>query len=189
MKGNPQTRVIEGHEVRRIRLAALALLGATLAVVGAPAPAGAQDVGDRPAFARADGWHVHGRDGRGEFGMGMYLAQRLDLSDEQRAGIRGLIEQARPRLHQLRDARRANFRTLRDMAADDPVYDEVVERVARDNGRIEAAMIRERSRVRAEVAALLTPEQRTRAAELKAAQRDRMQRRHERRREAGNELL
>lgn len=190
MKGNPQIRVLEGYEIRRVRLALLALLAAAIAIMAAPTPAGAQDAGDRPAFARAGGGgHGHGPDGRGDFGMGIYLAERLDLSDEQRADIRGLIERARPSLRELGDARRANFRTLRDTATDDPAYDEVVERVAQDIGRIETAMIRERSRLRAEMAALLTPDQRARAAELKATHRARVEHRRERWRKSGNEML
>jgi Spy/CpxP family protein refolding chaperone len=91
------------------------------------------------------------------------MADRLELSAEQRDAIRDLLERERPRMQALREEQVANRQRLLDTPIDDVAYDSVVQEVAEANGRLTAERIRGLGQLRAETYALLTPDQRARA--------------------------
>ena len=109
------------------------------------------------------------------------MARRLGLGPEQQASIRALVERARPVSRALRDEMRGNRLELMATPTDGPDYDDVVQRIAESNGRLTSELIRHHAQLRAEVQALMTPEQREQARAIKSELRSRMERRIEQR--------
>lgn len=105
------------------------------------------------------------------------MADRLQLSPEQRNAIRDLMERERPRMQALREEQFANRQRLMDTPTDAAAYDSVVQEVAEENGRLTAERIRRRGQLRAEIHGLLTPDQRARAREVRDGLRLQMQQR------------
>ncbi len=125
--------------------------------------------------------------GAGELGMGGWgmhprlferTAGELELSDSQRQRIRGLFESARPGMQQRREQMRANAELMRRTQPGDPEYRAVVERVSRSAGELAASAVSDAAALRAQIWAVLTPEQRTR---LQQIQEQRRSQREERR--------
>jgi Spy/CpxP family protein refolding chaperone len=127
----------------------------------------------------------HG-DELGMGGLGMHprmferMAGELALTDAQRQSIRGLFESARPAMQQRREQARANAELLRKTQPGDQDYQAVVARVSRAAGELAASGVSDAAQLRAQVWAVLTPEQRVKAQQLGE---QRQQRRAERRKE------
>jgi len=105
------------------------------------------------------------------------IAQALNLSDAQRASIRSIREKHGPELHLRQDAARQAQAALRT-ALREPATPEAQLRTL--HGKASAArfeMLMARRTVRQEVRAVLTPEQREKAAELRGMARERMRER------------
>lgn len=105
------------------------------------------------------------------------MADDLGLTAEQRDAVRDLMERERPRMQALREEQFANRQRLMDASPDDVAYDSVVQEVAETNGRLTAERIRRGGQLRAEVHALLTPDQRVKAREVREQLRTRMEHR------------
>ena len=113
-----------------------------------------------------------GRDcGNGGFGMGSEqrmmdkgpklerLAERLDLTDEQRAQVKGIIENSQQQMLALREEMRANRDEIKALIRQDGYDERAVRRVANDQGDHLAELIMLRTRQRAEIADVLTDTQ------------------------------
>jgi len=184
------------HRLRDRMLAPLSIATVAIALT-LPVTAWTHDADSRPAdrpdnrwqpaaMHQADAagpgfWSLHGGDGR--------LARRIGLSAEQQASIRALVDRARPTALALRDELRSNRVELMDTPTDGPDYDAVVQRVAESNGRLTSELIRHHAQLRAEVQALMTPEQREQAQAVKLELRSRMERRIEQRLSGSGEIL
>jgi Spy/CpxP family protein refolding chaperone len=169
---------------------AIWLVAVAATALAAPLTGWAQDAGDRPLIREAAGWQVaagHGPIMGG--GFGERFADRVGLSQEQRDVIRGLIDRGRPTAEALRDEMRANRTRLMDTPADDPDFASVVDQVAESNGRIVSQLVRHRAQLRAEIAAVMTPDQRERARVLKTEIRETVEQRVERHREMAGDLI
>lgn len=118
-------------------------------------------------------------------GMGMHprmldrMAEELSLSDEQRQKIRGLFEAARPAMEQRREKMRADAELLRNTDPGSKDYQAVVQKVSRSAGELAASGVADAAQLRAQVWAVLTPEQRTKARAMGDKMRDRMEERRE----------
>jgi Spy/CpxP family protein refolding chaperone len=130
--------------------------------------------------------------GFGGFGMNPRMLERmadeLGLSDAQRQKIRGYLEAARPAMQQLRERGRKSAERLRSTRPGDKGYDAVVAETARDAGEIASQMVRDASKLRAQVWAEFTPEQRSKAEAMQARMRERMdemRKRRDERRDGG----
>lgn len=95
------------------------------------------------------------------------LADRLEVTDGQRAALRAVVDGSRPQLRALQDRARVNRQALRalDPAAAD--YRAQVDLLAAEHGEISSQMVRLRAGMRADIQAILTEEQRLQAAELR----------------------
>lgn len=140
------------------------LLAAALLATGAAAhePQGAGVRFDAASHAAAMAAHGEAVPPMARYVM-RAMADRLELSAEQRDAIRDLMERERPHMQALREEQIANRQRLLDTPTDDVAYDSVVQEVAEANGRLAAAGTRRRGQLRAEMSALLTPAQRARA--------------------------
>jgi len=105
------------------------------------------------------------------------IAQALNLSDAQRASIRSIREKHRPELRLRQDAARQAQAALRT-ALREPATPEAQLRTLHDKASAaQFEMLMTRRTVRQEVRAVLTPEQREKAAELRGMARERMRER------------
>ena len=116
----------------------------------------------------------HGGHGGPAMLMGKRLLRQLDLSPEQEDAAMGIIENAKPQMHELHTARRDSMQRLMAITPDDPSYAAVVDEVAQANAEAAARATRLATQVQAEVYALLTDDQKAKAAELKAEMLERM---------------
>lgn len=110
------------------------------------------------------------------------MAGELGLSDDQKQKIQGIFAASRPEMEQGRDLARQNADKLRATRPDDKKYDAVVSEVARSAGELASRAVTQRARLRAQVWAVLTAEQRTKMETMQAERRERMKQRMEDRR-------
>lgn len=94
------------------------------------------------------------------------MADALNLSDEQRRQMKNIHRAARAEMLRLHDAMEDNREALRRLDPASPGYMRQVNRLAAEKGALVERMVKHRAKVRAAVAAILTPEQRQRAKQL-----------------------
>ncbi len=88
------------------------------------------------------------------------MASRLDLAETQRQSLSNIMEAARPEFAALRDAARENREAIHALDIDDPDYGAALQNLAAKSGELAADLTLLTGRVRGEVAAILTTEQR-----------------------------
>lgn len=123
------------------------------------------------AFAqKRDGGNSGGR-GERHFGAPPFalekIAGELGLSDEQRAQIKQIIETEKTKIQSLMETARTTHDQLKDLGTNGVFNEEQVNRLASQQAETTRRLIVEKERTKAAVFAVLTPEQRTKAAELK----------------------
>ncbi len=84
---------------------------------------------------------------------------QLDLTDEQRAQVRSVLEAARPELQALRERLRTNRETFRESQSPTVVDEAAIRAHVAAQSVIKADLAVAMARVRANVLTLLTPEQ------------------------------
>jgi Spy/CpxP family protein refolding chaperone len=156
-----------------IAVAAVAVAAASVSLAAGNGPDGA-------ACMPGHGMHgVHGMGMGGGLGLPLH---RLDLTDEQRAAIRAVVEAEQPALQELQEKIRAS--RLSFMEAHPPTeFDEAVIRAhAAEQAPLLADLAVAEARARSKALALLTPEQLTKLNELRLSMHERMMERRELRR-------
>ena len=148
---------------------AKSILVVTLLVssVGLVTMASAKPDSDGPGCGRSS---HHAGQGQHDRGKGRYLerlTRRLDMSDEQRAGIEAVLDNSREQMAKLRDEMRANRAQLRDLTGQSGFDEDAVRGVADKQGDLKAEMIVLRARQRSEMKALLSDEQRAQLDEMR----------------------
>lgn len=99
------------------------------------------------------------------------MADRLDLDDAQREIVKNIMSAAKPEIEALREQLRTNHDALKSLSADDPE----VQNIASSNGALATEATLLFTRVRSEIDAVLTDEQRAKLAEFKERKgKDRM---------------
>ncbi len=88
------------------------------------------------------------------------MAERLGLSAEQRTAVRQTLDQAAPRMRELKEAMRSKRQELRTIAQGGPADEAQVRRLAREQGELKAEMILQRQRLAGEIDKVLTDAQR-----------------------------
>jgi periplasmic protein CpxP/Spy len=138
------------------------LLIAAAAVVLGTALSQAQATSDAPAPPP-----MHGH----EFGMGEpmmhFFADKLDLTDQQRAELKSIMQKERPAVRPLMQQSHAIEQQLHQYA--EGAYDEAkVRTLANQKAQIEAELTVQRTRIHNELFQVLTPDQQAKAKELEA---------------------
>ncbi len=128
------------------------------------------------------GPHMRGhRMGHDDFGdparMLEMLTRHLDLDDAQAQAISGIIEAARPEIEGLRERAQAARKAIHDLDVDEPDYYGTLNSLSLEIGSLTSEATLLHGRLRAEVYAQLTPEQRARAAEGRQRLRERFRHR------------
>ncbi len=108
------------------------------------------------------------------------MSRRLDLDDTQVEQLTNVVESARPEMDALRADGRENRKAMRDLDVADPDYGAKLQNLAAANGQLQASSTELRGRIRAEMYAILTPEQQQKLAELRPDDRRRGHRNRDR---------
>ncbi len=120
-----------------------------------------------------DGAHRHGPGAGGGPGWLMgRLADKLDLSKEQRETIRGLFETHRDDTAPLREDLRGLEGAVEESIHAEPFDEEAVRAVAQQVADVRVELAVARARLAQEVHQVLTPEQREQAAEMRERRKD-----------------
>ncbi|CAN5830017.1 hypothetical protein BH20ACI4_BH20ACI4_24000 [soil metagenome] len=125
-----------------------------------------------------------GKRGHHHGGFGKML-RGLDLTDEQKAQMKSIRQASRETVKPIREQMKANRQKLQ-MLSESGTFDEAqVQAIATRQGTLSAQMIVEKEKVKSQIFNLLTPEQKMKAAEMKAQFKQKreelMQKRMERR--------
>ena len=121
--------------------------------------------------------------GAGFPGPGMmfeHIAEHLDLDETQRASVQNILEAARPELEALREQARSNREALMALDASDAAYSTEVNDIAISNGQLATEGTLLATRIRGEINAVLTDEQREKLARGKERMRKAAERRFQR---------
>ena len=109
---------------------------------------------------------------RGQFGQRM--AEQLGLTDAQKTQIQQIMQAEKTKTQTLRDELRSQHQQL-DAATKGGAFDEAqVRTLANQQAQTQANLIVERERVKAQIFQILTPEQRTKAEQLRSQFGERM---------------
>lgn len=123
--------------------------------------------------------------GGGGFGGGFpgprlmmaHMADHLDLDETQRAQVRDIMQAAKPEFQAIRQQVQANRETLTSLDPNDPDYATVLNNVAASNGQLATEGTLLAHRVRSEIQAILTVEQKEKLARSKARMQEALQQR------------
>lgn len=168
-----------------IGLLLMAATGAGLAFAGTDETGNPSNPNDPSTIVQGNGWaepdgdqdklgDEEDRRCRRRGGIIRRILRQLDLSERQKAAVRAILEEERPRFERLRSQgnrlRRLLLLALRGGAPDH----ERLARIARSQGHLTARMTVERARVWSKIYQILTPEQQRRADQIL----ERLARRH-----------
>ena len=118
--------------------------------------------------------------GPGPAAMLEHMADHLDLDDIQRESVRNILEAAKPEIEALGEQARANREALHALDTSDPAYTATLNDIATSNGQLATEGTLLFTRIRAEVDAVLTDEQREKLARSKERMRKSFGRRWQR---------
>lgn len=117
---------------------------------------------DGPGFGRG-----HGP------GFGMEL-RGLDLTDDQKAKVKGIMDASKASIEPLMQQMKDNHAKIAGLGADGKFDQAQVEALANQQGSITSQMIIEREKAKAQIFAILTDEQKAKAAEMRTKFEERM---------------
>ena len=121
--------------------------------------------------ANVGGGHGFGH-GRGDR-MGMAL-RGLDLTDEQKAKVKEIMEANKTTFEPTMQSMKENRAKLHDLSKDGTFDQAQVEALAKEQGNLVARSIVQKESVKAQVFAILTDEQKAKAAEMRTKFGERM---------------
>jgi protein CpxP len=122
------------------------------------------------AVIPASGWAFGGRGGDRGTGPGRHfarMARDLDLTADQKAQIKTILDAEREKSAPLRKQLADNREQLRKLAEKDPFDEAAVRKLAADQEKSHIEMVVSRTRTMNRVHALLTPEQQEKARKLR----------------------
>ncbi len=105
------------------------------------------------------------------------MTDHLDLDDAQRADVLNILEAAKPEAQALREQMIANKEALKSLDVSDPAYATELNNIALSNGQLATEGTLLFTRVRTEIGAVLTDEQRDKLERSMERKRERFERR------------
>ena len=121
--------------------------------------------------------HSFGGRGRG-FGRGHgMMLKALNLTEDQRAKVKTIMQTSRTNMKPTFDALRADRQKMEALTANGAFDEAQVQAVANDQAGLTAKMVVERARVKSQIAAILTDEQKAKAAQMREQFKQKMQER------------
>lgn len=106
------------------------------------------------------------------------MASHLNLDDAQQQAMQNILDTAQPEIDALRERKKTNRKAMQALDSNDPDYSALINNIAVENGQLATEGTLLFSRIRNEVHAVLTDEQRDQLA----ARRDSMRKRWDERR-------
>ena len=104
-----------------------------------------------------------------------HMSDHLDLDATQHDTVQNILEAAKPEIEALREQVRANREALQALDPDDPAYATQLNNLALSNGQLATDGTLLATRIRTEIDAVLTDEQRQKLARGKERMRQRME--------------
>jgi Spy/CpxP family protein refolding chaperone len=164
---------------RQTRVASLALTAALFAVsAGAAVADQAEDDGN---FERKHRMHRGMHQGGDPDRMVQHLTRELELDETQQQEIENIVTAAKPGMDALHDRVEANMKAMRELEVSDSNYDARLNELAAEKGAIASEQALLHGRLKAEVNAVLTPEQRQELADKRDRIRERFKQREQER--------
>ena len=144
------------------------LLATTLVVssVGLVTVVAAMPFADGPGCGRAGHHMAHSKHDGGRGPNLERLASRLDMTEQQRAEIKAILDDSRQQMVKLREQMRENRGQLRELVGQAGFDEAAVRSIADNQGDLKAETIVLRARQRHEMRAVLTDEQRVQLDEM-----------------------
>jgi len=138
-------------------------------------------IGMASAASAFDGGCNHGQrfDGGRHGNVVERMQSELQLSDEQTRQIRAIFKTSREESKKQRSEHRELRKSLMQLDPSSPDYMQQADQLARRQAEAVANKIRMRARTRQQIHAILTPEQREKARELRQQRMERLQERRE----------
>jgi periplasmic protein CpxP/Spy len=163
------------NSIRKLLAGSLLAAGALATAAASISTATAADTAAAtPPAGGMGGWHHHHRHGHGH-----WMMSKLNLTDAQKAQVKGVMTAAGPQMKSIHQQMRANSMKLSQMAPNDGAYAATVQEVSQANATLHAQMIVQREQVRASVFKILTPAQQQQLATMKAEMQAKMQARQQ----------
>jgi len=122
------------------------------------------------AAAIAQGPHGPG----GPFGEFHHLLKQLDLTSDQHAQVKAIFQKEKPALQPLMQQMRQNHESMKALEAAGPFDEAKVTALATQNSQTMIQLQVEHERVKSEIMAILTPEQKAKLAQIEAEHESRM---------------
>lgn len=146
---------------------ASALIVSSLGIV---APVSAKPSGDGADCDR--GRHTGAVNKRGDNGFNVdRIAKKLDLSDDQRTQIEGIMAASKQQMRDHHDKLRANRKQLKSLMRQSPLDEVALRQIADSQGDLQADMTVLRAQQRAKINDILTSEQRAKLADMAGKKR------------------
>lgn len=131
------------------------------------------DGGTDKKMGKRGGHHRGGKMHR----RGGMMFRGLDLTEEQKTQMKSIREASKTAAAPLREAMKANRQKLAEATANGAFDEAQVTTIANEGAAIKAQMTVQREKVKSQTYAILTAEQKTKAAEMKATMKQRFQER------------
>lgn len=153
----------------------VAIIAVAIVSIGAIfAIAQTNDGGTDKKMGKRGGHHRGSKMHRGGRGM---MFRGLDLTDEQKDQMKSIREASKSATAPLREAMKANRQKLTEATANGAFDEAQVTAIANEGAAIKAQVTVQRERVKSLMFAILTAEQKAKAAEMKATMKQRFQER------------
>ena len=97
------------------------------------------------------------------------VAEKLNLTAEQKTQVKMILEESKTRVKPLRDTMRENRKQSENLGTDGTFNEEQVNQLAAQNAETMKQLFVEKEKTKAQIFAVLTPEQRAEALKMKDA--------------------
>lgn len=112
--------------------------------------------------------------GRHHGGFGGFALRGLDLTEEQKTKVKEITDASKTNVQPLMEQMRANHKQIADLGTNGAFDQAKVETLAAEQGNLTAKLIVEKERTKSQIFAILTDEQKTKAAEMRTKFEERM---------------
>jgi periplasmic protein CpxP/Spy len=111
----------------------------------------------------------------------MRMAEKLNLSDEQKTQVKTILEDSKTRVKPLMESLRENHKQTENLGTDGNFNEAQVNQIATTQAETSKQLFIEKEKTKAQIFAVLTPEQRVEAAKMKEQMKERFKGRFEKR--------
>lgn len=163
---------INGEKMKKIIATIMATAVLAMGTVFAIAQNTEKTEGDKASGKHSFGKHGHGKRG-GRHGRGGMMFRGLDLTEAQKAQVKDIMEASRTKVRPIRESMKANRQKLNEVTTNGAFNETQVQALANEQANLSAQLLVERTRVKSQIFALLTPEQKAKAAEMRTQMKER----------------